>query len=187
MAQIQFDIELTLPEDFNGFVQHVYHRHHMLDPEQEVLSDEFDEVSEYVTAREEDVLVGALRLIPARFKGTPVMDYPDFHVWTGPKVTAEISRLAVNGRDKSQHKQIVTGLYRRMLARSRQLGLEYWIAAMEPIRKQVLQSFTSQWIQIAPPKKYSETVDVTPYVCSIVDTVKILEHTRKELLCGWDS
>jgi N-acyl amino acid synthase of PEP-CTERM/exosortase system len=102
--------------------------------------------------------------------------------------TAEISRLAVakSGRQvpKAGHLHanplVLFKLFREMGVESRRLGLEYWLASMEPALQRLVRRLVGfEFVQIGEPMDYYG--EVVPYMASIADIIRTLERDRPEL------
>ena len=102
--------------------------------------------------------------------------------------TAEISRLAVakNGRqlrksgDFREYPLLLFQLFRDMNLESARLGLDYWLAAMEPTLHRLIRRLLGfEFVQIGPPMEYYG--EVVPYVASIDAIARSLERRRPDL------
>ena len=141
-------------------------------------SDPYDPYAVQIAARESDgSLVGTLRLVLDSPLGFPLEAHtdelsPEFHSLPRAK-TAEISRLVVDKGHRGlkhgsvRHLQpVLMVLFRTMYGLSIELGLEYWLAAMEPsLHRAVRHLVGFNFFELGPPIDYHG--EVVPYGVSV--------------------
>ena len=67
-----------------------------------------------------------------------------------------------------------------MCVESKRLGLDYWLASMEPTLQRLLRRLVGfEFIQIGEPMDYYG--EVVPYMASIADFIRTLERDRPDL------
>lgn len=137
-------------------------------------ADEFDPFSVQIAARDSSgSLVGTLRLVLDSPLGFPLERHADelsgdFRAMPRPR-TAEISRLIVEKDHRGlkagtvRHLQpVLMVLFRTMYNVSIDLGLEYWLAAMEPTLQRTLRHLLGfGFSPVGPPIDYHG--EVVPY------------------------
>jgi N-acyl amino acid synthase of PEP-CTERM/exosortase system len=156
-------------------------------------SDAYDDYAIQLVARNADGQVsGTARLVLDSELGFPLEAHASglghaFHSIERDR-TAEISRLAVakSGRQipKAGHLRanplVLFKLFREMCVESRRLGLDYWLASMEPTLQRLLRRLVGfEFIQIGDPMDYYG--EVVPYMASIPDFIRTLERDRPDL------
>ena len=142
----------------------------------------------------EGEILGALRLVLDSPLGFPVeahahgLDEPLHRI---PRArTAEISRLVVAKRERPRplrrpradgsYPLVLLELFRQMNLESLQLGLEYWLAAMEPTLHRMLRRVLGfEFVQIGGPMEYYG--EVFPYMACIADVASSLQRDRPDL------
>jgi N-acyl amino acid synthase of PEP-CTERM/exosortase system len=166
-----------------------------LDPQDfpdELESDFYDKFSLHCAVVEaEKQLSGTLRLVPDTPKGFPLESHAGgldeaFHRIPRDRA-AEISRLVVarHGRRLGQigdlrYPLILFPLFREMNLQSARLGLEYWLAAMEPTLHRLLRRLLGfTFVQIGEPMEYYGRV--VPYMACIADIADTLRRQRPHL------
>ena len=156
-------------------------------------SDAYDEHAVHLAAMGVDGQVsGTARLILDSPLGFPLETHARglsdaFHALPRDR-TAEISRLVVSksGRRVGKagqfraHPLILFKVFREMCVESARLGLEYWLAAMEPTLQRLLRRLVGfEFIQIGDPMDYYG--EVVPYMASIEHFIRTLERDRPDL------
>jgi N-acyl-L-homoserine lactone synthetase len=141
-------------------------------------SDQYDAVSIQIAARNSSGdLVGTLRLVLDSPLGFPFEAHasrlsPDFYSMPRAK-TAEISRLIVDQGHRGlkagsvrQLQPVLMILFRSMYELTIDLGLEYWLGAMEPTLHRTLRHLLGfSFSSIGPPMDYHG--EVVPYGVSV--------------------
>jgi N-acyl amino acid synthase of PEP-CTERM/exosortase system len=156
-------------------------------------SDAYDEASVHCAAVEgEGQVTGGLRLVLDSPLGFPLESRASgldeaFHRIPRDR-SAEISRLVVarHGRllrhpaEFGSYPLILFRLFREMNLQSAELGLEYWLAAMEPTLHRLLRRLLGfAFVQVGKPMEYYG--EVRPYMARIADVGERLEHQRPDL------
>ena len=156
-------------------------------------SDVYDDHAVHCAATDIDGQVsGALRLVLDSRLGFPLEAHAkglDESFQRLPRDhTAEISRLAIakSGRQLRQlgefraYPLLLFRLFREMNLESARLGLEYWLAAMEPSLHRLLRRLLGfEFVPIGEPMEYYG--EVLPYVACIDDVARSLERRRPDL------
>ena len=156
-------------------------------------SDTYDDFSVHCAAAEAGgKLAGTLRLVLDSPRGFPlerhagVLDAAFRAVPRGR--TAEISRLIVarDGRrllhtgELGEYSAVLFALFREMNLQSRRLGLDYWLAAMEPSLHRLLRRLLHfAFVPIGEPMEYHGLV--VPYIVRIRDVATTLATKRPHL------
>ena len=163
----------------------------------------------FAATNERQEMVATLRLVFDSGLGFPLEQHastlsPDFRHLPRDK-TAEISRLilaksyrrrandglygAELGEDaqaqaelqyrRSQYPLILFGLFREMFVESVSIGLEYWLAAMEPGLHRMLSKFGLELKQVGDPMSYYG--EVIPYFTSIEELKQLVMSNRPDV------
>jgi N-acyl-L-homoserine lactone synthetase len=155
--------------------------------------DAYDDSAVHCVAMDgEGEILGALRLVLDSPLGFPVEDHTealDVPMHGIPRArTAEISRLVVAKHPRPLRRPRVGGssplvlfeLFRQMNLESARLGLEYWLAAMEPTLHRMLRRVLGfEFVQIGGPMEYYG--EVFPYMARIADIASSLRRDRPDL------
>lgn len=156
-------------------------------------SDAYDDYAIQLAARDADGQVsGTARLVLDSPIGFPLEAHARglghaFHSIPRDR-TAEISRLAVakSGRQVRKagqlraHSLVLFKVFREMCVESKRLGLDHWLAAMEPTLQRLLRRLVGfEFVQIGEPMDYYG--EVVPYKASIADFIRTLERDRPDL------
>ena len=153
--------------------------------------DAYDPFSVQIAARESSgTLVGTLRLVLDSPLGFPIEAHAadlsaDFRALPRAKI-AEISRLVVDKGHRGmksgsvRHLQpVLMVLFRTMYGISVELGLDYWLAAMEPSLHRALRHLVGfNFSEIGPPIEYHG--EVVPYGVSIRYVEETLARRRPD-------
>jgi N-acyl-L-homoserine lactone synthetase len=135
---------------------------------------------------------GTLRLVPDSEHRFPLEAHarrldPAFRSLPRER-TAEISRLVVarDGRTLREagellpYPMILFRLFREMNMQSARLGLDFWLAAMEPSLHRLLRRLMGiNFVEIGPAMDYFG--EVVPYMASIAGVARTLERSRPDL------
>lgn len=153
--------------------------------------DAYDDSAVHCVAMDgEGEILGALRLVLDSPLGFPVeahaqgLDEPLLGI---PRArTAEISRLVVAKQPRPLRRAggssplVLFELFRQMNLESVRLGLEYWVAAMEPTLHRMLRRVLGfEFVQIGGPMEYYG--EVFPYMARIADIGASLRRDRPDL------
>lgn len=154
-------------------------------------------------ARNSGQVVGTIRLVGRTPRGFPLSSHCNVDLDTLPANTMEISRLAVSRtyrrrqddgeygislnyiqapdepQERRRRPEIVLGLYKCMYRESKTLGVNAWLAAMEPSLARLLSRFSFSFIAIGPEVDYYGPV--TPYLARIDQMEHIVRTTRPML------
>jgi N-acyl-L-homoserine lactone synthetase len=152
-------------------------------------TDEYDAASVHLSVTDDEgELAGALRLVLDSPLGFPLEAHartlsPSFFGLPRGR-TAEISRLVVarqhrNVRRFEGYPLTLLRLFREVHRKSRELGLSYWLAAMEPSLRRLLASFGAGFVEIGGPMDYFG--EVLPYSAAVRDVEEAVARTRAEI------
>jgi N-acyl amino acid synthase of PEP-CTERM/exosortase system len=155
--------------------------------------DAYDDSAVHCVAMDaEGEILGALRLVLDSSLGFPVeahaVGLQDALHGIPRARTAEISRLVVARQPRPLRRRRADGsyplvlleLFRQMNLESARLGLEYWLAAMEPTLHRMLRRVLGfEFVQIGGPMDYYG--EVFPYLACIADVASALERDRPDL------
>jgi len=140
--------------------------------------DEHDRHCLQIVAQDFDQeIIGTIRLISDSPAGFPFLShcggklYPGLEYILGEK-TAEVSRLVIDKRyrcfgtdktkDQNQYPVILFGMFRQMYEASIQIGIRYWVAAMEPRLARMLRFYGFVFKPIGESTDYFG--EVRPYI-----------------------
>ena len=156
-------------------------------------SDAYDGFSVHLAGRDVDGKVsGTARLVLDSPLGFPLEAHatglsPEFLAVPRERM-AEISRLAVAKAGRKPRKPgqlnadpiVLFKVFREICAHSTRLGLDYWLAAMEPTLQRLLRRLVGfEFVQIGDPMDYYG--EVVPYMGSIEVFRQGIERDRPEL------
>jgi N-acyl amino acid synthase of PEP-CTERM/exosortase system len=163
--------------------------------------DEFDALAvHFAGSNHKGEIVATLRLVPDSPLGFPLERFahslfPAFRNLDRAK-TAEISRLVIarnyrrragdrlygevlSGENRSSYPLIMFGLFREMYEASAEMGLEGWLAAMEPSLQRHLNRFGLGLKEIGEPMQYYG--EVVPYYSRIRDLEEFVASSRPDV------
>ncbi|MBI4377109.1 MAG: GNAT family N-acetyltransferase [Elusimicrobia bacterium] len=153
--------------------------------------DFYDPISPHIAAFDGDgQIVGGLRLVRHSALGLPIENHAGEGLSEGyrqfPKRRlAEISRLVVDRRYRQQGiaqvcgPTILLGLFRTMYETSLALGIEHWVAAMEPCLWRMLKRYGLRFEAIGKPMEFYGRV--IPYGTSIKYLQRLLAQDRPDV------
>jgi N-acyl-L-homoserine lactone synthetase len=152
-------------------------------------ADEFDPYSTHFCAKNErGEMVATLRLVfdsklrfPLEDHAGPLSD--EYHRLPRNKA-AEIGNpegmtQAELSYRRSQYPLILFGLFKEMYVESLNLGLEYWLAAMEAGLQRMLSNFGMGLKQVGEPMSYYG--QVIPYYASIEELTRFVMESRPDV------
>lgn len=196
MSSLRFEVV----DGDQGYLEQIYkllYRVYVLDynmkagNEQECENDRYDKQSMHIAAiNSDDQVVGTIRLIKDGTEGLPVYNTYGYSKELVKPGTVELSRLAVDRRfcapdpvtgKRLRFRDVTTGLYRSALGNSLKEGFNYWIAAMEPKRMAVIDSFCKAFVKVSDEIQYSDTVKAFIYECSVQEVLESVRKLRDEL------
>lgn len=119
--------------------------------------DEYDSNSVHFVARHvHGAIIGTIRLIMASDLGFPFEKHCQMYGGSHDRCeerVAEISRLAVPRQFRCP--TITLGLWKAVYQESKNLGIDYWYAAMEQKLARLLRKYSLQFEPIGPPTSYN--------------------------------
>src|ERR1700687_2908229 len=98
----------------------------------------------------------------------------------GGEAVVAAGKRSHSNRVRSQYPLIFFGLFGRMFEESVDMGLEFWLAAMEPSLARFLRSYGFIFTPIGPPIDYFGTV--VPYSARIQDVFESVSAKRSDVL-----